>query len=68
MRVFKSTRTVITGDPFLQSDQVVIPLEMAEEITLPVKINQINFNNCLTLIKNYPNYPCAKKVLFNQTQ
>lgn len=37
---------------------------MAKEITVPLKVNSVNYTQCKTLIENYPEYPCVKKVHF----
>lgn len=60
-RVDFSARTVITGDPNLSIQQLGIPMKIAKNITKPVKVNDMNRDYLLALVKNGPDkYPGAK--------
>lgn len=54
-----SARSVVVGDPWLDSDQVVIPKFFACNLFLPRTVNNTNIETLKALINNYPNYPCA---------
>ena len=43
-RVDFSARTVISPDPNLAIDEVVMPIHMAKELTWPETVNRLNFN------------------------
>lgn len=45
-----------------------MPYYMASEITVPVKVNYMNFQKCIEYINNYPNYPYCKKVFSTKNQ
>jgi DNA-directed RNA polymerase beta' subunit len=47
-----TARTVITGDPHLSLDQMGIPFEIAETLTIPVIVNTINMNAMFKLMEN----------------
>lgn len=60
-RVDFSARTVITGDPNLSIQQLGIPMKIAKNLTKPVKVNSMNRDYLLALVKNGPDkYPGAK--------
>ncbi|MFH0949202.1 MAG: DNA-directed RNA polymerase subunit A' [Candidatus Aenigmatarchaeota archaeon] len=63
-RVNFSARTVISPDASISIGEVGIPREIAEEITVPVKINKINLNVMKELIKeNGPKYPGTNYII-----
>ena len=39
IRVNKSARTVVGGDPYLKCDELTCPQYVAENITIPVSVN-----------------------------
>lgn len=43
-RVDYSARTVISPDPNLAIDEVVMPIHMAKELTWPETVNKLNFS------------------------
>ena len=62
-RVNYSARAPICPDPNLSLNEVGVPYEVAEELTSPVSLTERNEKELLKLIKNYPEYPCAKYVI-----
>lgn len=63
VRVNKSSRTVVTGNPYLDCDTLVCPKHIAENITVGVTVNKQNYEEIIKLINNYPKYPCAKYII-----
>jgi len=61
-RVNFSARTPISPDPNLSLNEVGVPKEIAEELTIPERVTQFNRDAVIKLIKNAPDYPCAKYV------
>ena len=49
-----SARSVISPDPYLETDEVGIPLFMAKKITYPENVNLLNMEELQTMIKNGP--------------
>ena len=49
-RVDFSARTVIGGDPTLRVNEIAIPYEMAETLTYPENVNQINIKDLQKLV------------------
>ena len=63
-RVDFSARTVITGDPNLDLDQVGVPYSIARNLTYPERVTPYNIVYLQELVKNGPNeYPGAKYVI-----
>ena len=63
-RVNFSGRTVISPDPNVNIDQVVIPKEMAMILTFPTRVTKYNIKLLKQLIKNGPKvYPGANNVI-----
>ena len=63
-RVNFSGRTVISPDPNVNIDQVVIPKEMAMILTFPTRVTKFNIKLLKELIKNGPHkYPGANFVI-----
>jgi DNA-directed RNA polymerase subunit A' len=50
-RVNFSARTVISPDPNLSINEIGVPMEVAKELTVPVKVTQYNIDWCKELIK-----------------
>lgn len=44
----------------------MIPRFFAENLFMPVSVNNINIEKMKGLISNYPNYPCAMRRVFNK--
>lgn len=61
-RVNFSARTPISPDPNLSLNEVGVPQEIAEELTMPMRVTPYNRDQMIALIKNAPNYPSAKYV------
>ena len=60
-RVDFSARSVITPDPNLSIRELGVPIEIAKNLTKPMKVNKRNKNYLTQLVKNGPdNYPGAK--------
>jgi DNA-directed RNA polymerase subunit A' len=59
-RVDFSARTVISPDPNLDINEVGVPLEVAERLTIPERVTPWNIDELKQLIRNGPdNYPGA---------
>ncbi|PWN27773.1 beta and beta-prime subunits of DNA dependent RNA-polymerase [Jaminaea rosea] len=63
-RVDFSARTVITGDPHLDLDQVGVPKSMARNLTYPERVTPYNISHLQQLVRNGPNeWPGARYVI-----
>jgi len=63
-RVDFSARTVITGDPNLDLDQVGVPKSIARNLTYPEKVTPYNISYLQQLVRNGPNeWPGARYVV-----
>jgi len=63
-RVDFSARTVITGDPNLDLDEVGVPRTIAKTLTFPETVNPFNIHKLTQLVRNGPNeHPGAKYVI-----
>lgn len=51
-RVNKSARTVIGPDPTLRLDEIAIPQEIASNLTVPTRVNNINIEYLTELVNN----------------
>lgn len=61
-RVDASARTVITADPNISIDQVGVPIQIAQELTYPEKVNHLNISRLTTLVRRGNNYPGARRI------
>lgn len=61
-RVNFSARTVISPDTRIALDEVGVPLEIAKELTIPIKANKNNIKELKEIIMNHPNYPTANYI------
>lgn len=52
-----SARTVISPDPEIDFDEVGVPVVVAKELTVPVRVNKDNIEEIRKLILNGENYP-----------
>ena len=63
-RVDFSARTVITGDPNIELDQVGVPKSIARNLTYPERVTPYNRAYLSELVRNGPNeYPGARYVI-----
>ncbi len=63
-RVNFCARTVISPDPFLEIDEVGVPIDIAKDVTIPENVTSWNASWLKTLIKNgAANYPGANYVI-----
>ncbi len=63
-RVNFSSRTVISPDPNLSINEVGIPYEVAQELTLPIRVNRYNLEYLRQLVLNGPEkYPGVNYVI-----
>lgn len=63
-RVNFSARTVISPDPRISISEVGIPLEIARELTIPVKVNKNNISDLKKLVMSGPNnHPGANYII-----
>lgn len=58
-RVNFSARTVISPDPKLSINEVGVPLEIAKELTVPIRANEMNKEDLKKLILRGNNWPGA---------
>jgi DNA-directed RNA polymerase subunit A' len=56
-RVNFSARTVISPDPNLSINEIGVPIEVAKELTVPVKVTPHNIEWCKSIIKMKSNPP-----------
>jgi len=61
-RVNFSARTVVSPDPRISLDQVGVPLQIAEELTIPLRVTEFNIEQCKELIMS-PGYPRALYII-----
>ncbi|MGB9635281.1 MAG: DNA-directed RNA polymerase subunit A' [Candidatus Micrarchaeia archaeon] len=57
-RVNFSSRTVISPDPNISINEVGVPLEVAEELTIPIDVTPWNIDECKKMMQT-TNYPCV---------
>jgi len=63
-RVNFSARTVITPDPKISINEVGIPMAIAKELTIPIKVTKKNVDDMKSLILNGPKiYPGANYII-----
>ena len=63
-RVDFSARTVISGDPNFELDQVGVPKSIAKTLTYPEVVTPYNIDRLTQLVRNGPNeHPGAKYVI-----
>lgn len=62
-RVDFSARTVITGDPNLDLDQVGVPISTARILTYPETVTPYNIQKLYALVRNGTEYPGARYVI-----
>lgn len=53
-RVNFSARTVISPDPNLSINEVGVPIECAQELTVPIRVTPANFQFCMDMILRGP--------------
>ncbi len=54
-RVNFSARTVISPDPNLSINEVGVPVDMARELTVPIKVTEHNIEWCRMMVRRGPN-------------
>jgi DNA-directed RNA polymerase subunit A' len=62
-RVNFSARTVISPDPMIDIDEVGVPLVIAKELTIPVRVNERNIDEMKGLVQNGDEWPGANYVI-----
>lgn len=63
-RVNFSSRTVVSPDPNISINEVGIPVEIAKELTIPVRVNKKNISYLKSLVKSGPdNWPGANYLI-----
>lgn len=63
-RVDFSARTVITGDPNLDLDQVGVPKSIARNLTYPERVTPYNIERLKALVNNGPDeHPGARYII-----
>jgi len=58
-----SARSVISPDPFININEVGVPLEIARLLTTPERVTRYNIEYLKGLVKRYPNYPSAEYII-----
>ena len=58
-----SARTVISPDPNISINEVGVPYEVAEVLTVPERVTIYNIDYLKQLIANYPKYPSANYII-----
>jgi DNA-directed RNA polymerase subunit A' len=58
-RVNFSARTVISPDPNLSINEIGVPIEIAKELTVPIKVTTYNIDWCKNIIRNIGKAPKA---------
>jgi len=66
-RVDFSARTVITGDPNISIEEVGVPRSIAETLTFPERVTDLNIAKLQALVHNCPNYPSAAYVIQHES-
>jgi DNA-directed RNA polymerase II subunit RPB1 len=66
-RVDFSARTVITGDPNIDVDEVGVPFSIAMTLTFPERVNAINKKRLTEFVRR-PNYPSANYIIHENGQ
>lgn len=61
-RVNFSARTVVSPDPFISISEVGVPLSVAEELTVPVRVTSWNVEECKKYILS-DSYPRAEYII-----
>lgn len=62
-----TARNVITGDPMLDLDEVGIPQWIAQQLTVPVLVNDTNIEELSRLVQKGPfHYPGANSVIYTR--
>jgi DNA-directed RNA polymerase subunit A' len=51
-RVNFSARTVISPDPLIDLDEVGVPIQIAKELTIPLRVNESNLEIAKSFVKN----------------
>lgn len=63
-RVNFSARTVISPDPLIDIDEVGVPVSIAKELTIPVRVNEKNLEEARKLVLNGPEtWPGANYII-----
>jgi DNA-directed RNA polymerase subunit A' len=63
-RVNFSARTVISPDPMIDIDEVGVPLSIAKELTVPMRVNEKNIEDARKLVLNGPEvWPGANYII-----
>jgi DNA-directed RNA polymerase subunit A' len=62
-RVNYSARTVISPDPWIDMNEVGVPLTIAKELTTSIVVNEKNIDYVKSLIQRFPNWPTINYVI-----
>jgi len=62
-RVNFSARTVISPDPMISINEVCVPLQIAKELTIPVRVNEHNLEEMKKLVLSAETWPGANYVI-----
>ncbi len=62
-RVNFSARTVIAPDNFISINEVGVPIEIAKELTIPVRVTKFNLEKLRRFVLNASTYPGANYVI-----
>lgn len=63
-RVNFSARTVISPDPYISINEVGVPIPIAMELTVPMRVNEFNFEQAKEFVNRGPiNHPGANYII-----
>ncbi|MFO7872601.1 MAG: DNA-directed RNA polymerase subunit A', partial [Candidatus Undinarchaeales archaeon] len=62
-RVDFSARTVISPDPNISIDEVGVPLDIAKELSVPIRVTDKNIEQLKDMVLNFDTYPGANYVI-----
>jgi len=65
-RVNFSTRSVISPDAFINIDEIGVPYEAANELTIPERVTEWNKKWLKSMIKNMDTYPGANYIITSE--
>lgn len=63
-----SSRSVITGDPNIDPDQVGVPHHIAKVLSVPEKVTSFNFNRLLQCVRGGPNELIGANSIITENQ
>lgn len=62
-RVNFTARTVISPDPYINTDEIGIPMKIAQKLTVPERVTPLNRRRLELAVQNGPKYPGAEFII-----